>query len=309
MADPTGQISEIRAFNRFYTRQIGLLEEQFADGPLSLPEARVLYEIDARGHATARDLFRDLRMDRGYLSRILRKFADADLTLVSPTPGDRRSNTLALTSDGDLIVERLNRSSDDAVADLIHRLNDSQRRELVDAMRAVRRLLGDDSLSRGPVVVRGHRLGELGWLTHRQGLLYNQQFGWNIEFEALIAGIYSQFQFAPEAPAKDLWVAEQDGGIVGSIFVMPSDGLPGSAQLRMLYVEPAARGQGVGAALVAQAVSFARDNGYERMRLWTHTNQESARRLYAAAGFEIVETMPESNFGKELIGEIWELRF
>ena len=309
MADPTGQISEIRAFNRFYTRQIGLLEEQFADGPLSLPEARVLYEIDARGEATARDLFRDLRMDRGYLSRILRKFADADLTSVSPTPGDRRSNTLALTSDGDLIVERLNRSSDDAVADLIHRLNDSQRRELVDAMRAVRRLLGDDSLSRGPVVVRGHRLGELGWLTHRQGLLYNQQFGWNIEFEALIAGIYSQFQFAPEAPAKDLWVAEQDGGIVGSIFVMPSDGLPGSAQLRMLYVEPAARGQGVGAALVAQAVSFARDNGYERMRLWTHTNQESARRLYAAAGFEIVETMPESNFGKELIGEIWELRF
>lgn len=307
-ADATGHIAEIRAFNRFYTGQIGLLEEQFADGPLTLPEARVLYEIDARGHTTARDLLKQLRMDRGYLSRMLAKFVDAGLTSVSPTPGDRRSNTVALTRDGDIIVERLNQRSDDAVADLVHRLSDSQKSELADAMRTIRRLLGDDALQRGPVVVRGHRLGELGLLTHRQGLIYNEQFGWNIEFEALIAGIYSQFQFAPAAPAKDLWVAEQDGRIVGSIFVMPSDGLPGSAQLRMLYVEPSARGQGVGTTLVAQAVNFARANGYERMRLWTHTNQESARKLYAAAGFQIVETMPEHNFGKELMGEIWELK-
>ena len=308
-ADPIGHIPEIRAFNRFYTGQIGLLEEQFADGPLSLPEARVLYEIDARGYTTARDLLRLLRMDRGYLSRMLGKFVDAGLTSVSPTPGDRRSNTVALTTDGDIIVERLNQRSDDAVADLVYRLDDSQRRELVEAMRVVRRLLGDETLSRGPVVVRGHRLGDLGWLTHRQGLVYNQQFGWNIEFEALISGIYSQFQFAPDAPAKQLWVAEQDGGIVGSIFVVPSDGLPGSAQLRMLYVELSARGQGVGTALVAQAVGFARENGYERMRLWTHANQESARKLYAAAGFQIVETMQEHNFGKDLEGEIWEMRF
>lgn len=309
MADPTQYIADIRAFNRFYTGQLGLLEEHFADGPLSLPEARVLYEIDARGHTTARDLLRQLRMDRGYLSRMLGKFVDAGLTAVSPTPGDRRSNTVALTTDGDIIVERLNQRSDDAVSDAIHRLSDSQRRELVEAMRAVRRLLGDQSLTRGPVVLRGHRLGELGWLTHRQGVLYNEQFGWNIEFEALIAGIYSQFQFSPDAPAKDLWVAEQDGAIVGSIFVMPSDGLPGSAQLRMLYVEPSARGQGVGSTLVGQAVGFARDKGYERMRLWTHANQQSARKLYAAAGFEIVETMQEHNFGKDLMGEIWELRF
>lgn len=304
-----GQIADIRAFNRFYTGQIGLLEEQFADGPLTLPEARVLYEIDARGHTTHRDLLQHLRMDRGYLSRMLAKFVDAGLTAVSPTPGDRRSNTVALTNDGDIIVERLNQRSDTAVADLVHRLSDSQRAELVDAMRTIRRLFGDPALSGGPVVLRAHRLGELGWLTHRQGVLYNEQFGWNIEFEALIAGIYSQFQFAPDAPAKDLWIAEQDGAVVGSIFVMPSDGLPGSAQLRMLYVEPSARGQGVGAALVAQAVGFARDKGYERMRLWTHTNQESARKLYAGSGFTIVETMPEYNFGKELMGEIWELRF
>jgi DNA-binding MarR family transcriptional regulator/GNAT superfamily N-acetyltransferase len=302
-------IEDIRAFNRFYTRQIGLLEEHYAEGPLSLPEARVLYEIDARGHTTAGDLYRSLGIDRGYLSRILRRFAGAGLTSMSPNLTDRRSNNLALTTDGDIIVERLNQRSDDAVSNLVHKLSESQRRELVTAMDTIRRLLGDETLVRGPVVIRGHRLGELGWLIHRQGLIYNEQFGWNIEFEALIAGIYSQYQTAPDTPAKDLWVAEQDGRIVGSIFVMPSDGLPGSAQLRMLYVEPAARGQGVGAALVAQAVSFARGNGYERMRLWTHTNQESARKVYAAAGFAIVETMPEKNFGKELNGEIWEMRF
>ncbi len=302
-------IAQIRAFNRFYTGQIGLLEEHFADGPLTLAEARVLYEIDARGHTTGSELYRALRMDRGYLSRMLRKFADAGLTSLSPNLGDRRSNNLALTSDGDIIVNRLNERSDEAVSQLIHRLTDSERRDLAAAMGVVRRLLRDEALQRGPVVIRGHRLGELGWLIHRQGLVYNEQFGWNIEFEALIAGIYSQFQFAPDTPAKQLWVAEQDGRIVGSIFVMPSDGLPGSAQLRMLYTEPAARGQGIGTALVGQAVSFAREHGYARMRLWTHTNQAAARKLYAAAGFAIVETMPEHNFGKDLDGEIWEMRF
>lgn len=307
-AEPT-RIADIRAFNRFYTGQIGLLEEQFADGPLTLPEARVLYEIDAQGHTTARDLLRRMRMDRGYLSRMLTKFVDADLIALSPTPGDRRSNTLALTSDGDIVVERLNQQSDRAISDLVHRLDEGQRRELVDAMRTVRRLLRDDALSPGPLIIRGHRLGELGWLIHRQGLLYNQQFGWNGDFEALIAGIYAQFHEAPDTPAKDLWVAEQDGRIAGSIFVMPSEGLAGSAQLRMLYVEPSARGQGLGTALVAQAVGFARQHGYERMRLWTHTNQAAARKLYAAAGFAIVETMPERNFGHDLTGEIWELQF
>jgi DNA-binding MarR family transcriptional regulator/GNAT superfamily N-acetyltransferase len=306
MAD---EIEDIRAFNRFYTRQIGLLDEHYAEGPLSLPEARVLYEIDARGHTTAGELYRALRMDRGYLSRMLRKFADAGLTAMSPNLDDRRSNNLALTTDGDIIVNRLNERSDDAVEQLLHRLDGSERRVLAAAMGTIRRLLGDEALSSGPVVIRGPRIGELGWLIHRQGLIYNEQFGWNIEFEALIASIYAQYQSAPVGPPKELWVAEQDGTIVGSIFVMPSDGLAGSAQLRMLYVEPAARGKGVGAALVAQAVSFALGSGYERMRLWTHTNQVSARKLYAAAGFAIVETMPEHNFGKELSGEIWEMRF
>jgi GNAT superfamily N-acetyltransferase len=166
-----------------------------------------------------------------------------------------------------------------------------------------------DAPERGPVILRPHRVGDFGWMIHRQGILYNRQFGWNIGFEAMIAGIYSEFHAAPEAPPKELWVAEQNGSIVGSVFVMPSNGIQGSAQLRMLYVEPSARGQGFGTVLVKQAVSFARESGYKRMRLWTHTIQESARRIYAAAGFEIVETIEEDNFGRKMMGEIWEMVF
>lgn len=302
------QINDIRAFNRFYTGQIGLLEEHFNDSPLSLPEARVLYEIDARGHTTAGDLSRALRMDRGYLSRILRKFADAGLTAMTPHLTDRRSNNLALTSDGDIIVQRLNETFSDAVVKLVHPLTDSQRQELVSAMRTIRTLLGDDVPSQ-PVTLRPLRIGDIGWLVHRQGLLYHQQYGWNGEFEALIARIYADYHAAPGTPAKSLWVAERGGVIAGSIFTMPSEGIAGSAQLRMLFVEPAARGLGIGRLLVDQCVAFAREAGYERMRLWTHTIQQSARKLYAAAGFAVVESKPHHAFGKDLISEIWEKRF
>lgn len=302
------EIARISAFNRFYTRQIGLLEEHFNDSPLSLAEARVLYEIDALGHTTAGDIMRRLGMDRGYLSRMLRKFADAGLTALSPNLADRRSNHLALTADGDIIVERLNEKSSEAVADLLQPLDAPARAELVAAMQRIRRLLRDPDLpAPAPAILRPLRIGDIGWMTHRQGLLYHQQFGWNGEFEALIAGIYAQYVAASESPPKQLWVAERDGCIAGSIFVMPSDGLPGSAQLRMLYVEPEARGLGIGGTLVETAVDFARAGGYRRMRLWTHTIQQSARRLYAAAGFKVVESAPHHQFGQALVSEIWEL--
>lgn len=302
------QIDDVRAFNRFYTRQIGLLDEHYSDSPLSLAEARVLYEIDARGHTTGGELGRALGIDRGYLSRMLRKFGDAELTAMSPSLTDRRSNNIALTADGDIIVERLNQKTEEAVSNLLHPLTAEERSRLIQAMRTIRALLGDE-LPAAPVILRPHRVGELGWLVHRQGLLYHEQYGWNGDFEALIARIYNEYHFAPETPRRALWVAEQDGVIAGSIFCMPSEGIEGSAQLRMLYVEPAARGQGIGKALVDQCVRFARDAGYERMRLWTHSIQEAARRLYAAAGFTIVEEWDHQSFGKDLHAEIWELRF
>jgi DNA-binding MarR family transcriptional regulator/GNAT superfamily N-acetyltransferase len=301
-------IAAVRAFNRFYTGQVGLLNEHVAKSRYSLAEGRVLYELSKRGRSTGVDIAQSLGMDPAYLSRLLRKFVAAGLVVHLPSVTDRRSNETVLTRDGDAAVAELEDLNDEAIDAMLEQVSPAGREALVGAMATIRAILGDEP-KRGPVILRPHRIGDLGWMIHRQGILYNRQFGWNIGFESLIAGIYNEFQQAPLTPPRNLWVAEQNGSIVGSIFVMPSEGLPGSAQLRMLYVEPAARGQGVGTVLVAQAVSFARDNGYRRMRLWTHTVQESARRIYAAAGFRIVETIPEDNFGVEMIGEIWELAF
>lgn len=306
--DMNQQIADVRAFSRFYTRQIGLLEEHFNKSHFSLPEGRVLYEIAAQGHTTLAEIARALGMDPGYASRLLRKLVDDGVIALSPNPRDRRSNSIALTREGDLAFASLDAVSNGAVGELLRPLDETQRKALVGAMRTIRSLLGD-TLPAAPLTIRPHRIGEIGWMVHRQGLLYNQQFGWNGEFEALIARIYYEYETAPDTPPKNLWVAERNGTIAGSIFVMPSEGIPGSAQLRMLYVEPDARGLGIGKTLVDQAVSFARSSGYERMRLWTHTIQESARRLYAAAGFEIVETDAHRQFGKDLVAEIWEMRF
>ena len=304
MSDDT--IAGIRAFNRFYTRQIGLLNEHVARSRFSLAEGRVLYEIAKRGHTTGAELAASLSLDPAYLSRILQKLLGQDLVLLSPSPNDRRSNQIMLSSDGDAAVAELEDLNDDAIEAVLENVAPADRQALVAAMTGIRRILGDEPKP-GPVILRPHRIGDLGWMIHRQAMLYNRQFGWNIEFESLIAGIYGSYESLPEP--KNLWVAEQNGNIVGSIFVAPSAGLEGSAQLRMLYVEPAARGRGVGTVLVAQAVGFARANNYQRLRLWTHTIQASARKIYAAAGFKIVETIPEHNFGLEMMGEIWEMVF
>ncbi len=302
------EIADVRAFSRFYTRQIGLLEEHFNHSEFSLPEGRVLHEIASRGHTTPGEIASSLGMDRGYLSRLMRSLVGDDLIAINPSKTDRRSNTVALTPEGDAAYAALSAASNASVGRLLAPLDEQQRRELVDAMRTIRALLGDQ-LPVSPVILRPLRIGDIGWMVHRQGLIYSQQYGWNGEFEALIARIYSDYHGAPETPPKNLWVAERDGRIAGSIFVMPSEGISGSAQLRMLYVEPSARGLGIGRTLVEQCVSFAREAGYERMRLWTHTIQESARRLYAAAGFQVVESEPHHSFGKDLVSEIWELRF
>lgn len=301
-------VAAVRGFNRFYTRQLGLLEEHVAKTSFTLAEGRVLYEIARTQPTSATALAEELGLDPAYLSRLLKILTNRRLISVTQNVGDRRRTDIRMTAEGTAGVAEIDRLNDAAVEALLSGLSAEGRQTLVGAMQSIRALLGGGE-RRGPIVLRPHRLGEIGWLIHRQGLAYNQQYGWNIEFEGLIARIYGDYQSAPADPPRNLWIAEQDGAIAGSIFVQPSDGLPGSAQLRMLFVEPAARGRGIGTALVRQAVSFARDNGYNRMRLWTHENQSAARKLYEAAGFEIVETMPESNFGKQLLGEIWEMRF
>lgn len=298
-------ISDVRAFNRFYTRQIGVLDEHMVQSPFSLAEGRVLYEIASRGHTTASNLVKALNLDPAYLSRILRKFVTQDLTSLSPSHDDRRSNQVALTREGDEAMAELDAASAAAVANLLAPLGETQRTALVSAMRTIRQVLGDD-LPLAPIVLRPHRVGELGWLVHRQGILYQQQFGWNGDFEVLIAKIYHDFAAAPETPPKNLWVAERAGTVIGSVFVVPSEGRPGTAQLRMLYVEPEARGAGLGTTLVQQSISFAREAGYSHLRLWTQSVLEAARKIYATAGFECVETSAHRSFGKDLLGEHWE---
>jgi DNA-binding MarR family transcriptional regulator/GNAT superfamily N-acetyltransferase len=306
MNDPS--IAAVRAFNRFYTRQIGLLDEHVAKTRFTLAEGRVLYEIGLKHPTNAAEIAKELGLDAAYLSRLLKTLAGMKLIETTPSATDRRRSDIRITAEGQAAIVEIDRMNDAAVEAVLSDVPAEGRLALVAAMASIRALLGGRA-ARGPVIVRPQRLGDIGWLIHRQGLAYNLQFGWNGDFEALIAGIYSEYHAAPAEPPKSIWVAEQEGAIAGSIFVQPSAGIADSAQLRMLFVEPAARGQGIGGVLVAQAVSFARQSGYDRVRLWTHANQLAARKLYAGAGFAIVETMAETNFGKQLIGEIWEMRF
>lgn len=302
-------IADIRAFNRFYTRQIGLLNEHVARSEFSLAEGRVLYEISRLGHTTGIELVQLLGVDAAYVSRILQKLLRLGLLAMSPIPSDRRRNSIALTPEGDAAVEDLEALNNRAVEALLAGTDPAEREALVAAMKTIQLILGDDQevAPVAPILLRGPRVGDLGWLTHRNGVLYNRQFGWDGGFEALAAGIYKEFHELPQSPPKDLWIAERNGKILGSVFVIPFERSAETAQLRMLYVEPDARGQGIGTVLVKQAVRFARESGYRRMRLWTQESLNSARRIYAAEGFRMVESAPHHSFGKDLISEFWEL--
>lgn len=300
-------IAEIRAFNRFYTRVIGLLEEGMHESPYSLAEARVVYELGKRGRASAAGIAEALDMDRGQMSRLVLRLTDQGLVATLPRSGDRRMVPLALTPDGDALFRHFNERSDAAAASaLLEPLDAFGRRDLVGAMRRIQALLaepGDTAL-----VLRPPRIGEIGWLIHRQGLLYHLDQGWNGEFEALITRIYAEFDAAPATPPKSLWIAEQDGEVAGSVFIIPAAEEPaGTAQLRMLYTEPAFRGRGIGKRLVDEAVRFARASGYRRVILWTQDCLVSARRIYQGAGFHLVREERHHSFGADLNGQYWAL--
>ncbi len=300
-------IADIRAFNRFYTRQLGLLNEHIARSAFSLAEGRILYEISRRGHTTGVELAQVLRIDPAYVSRVLQKLVQLGLAASSPIPSDRRRNSIALTREGDAEVGKLDRLNSVAVASLVGQVDDEDLDALVASMKTIQLILGDEPTPPAPIVLRGPRVGDLGWLTYRNGVLYNQQFGWNGDFEALVAGIYREFHELPDAPPKQLWVAERNGKILGSVFVIPHERSPQTAQLRMLYVEPEARGLGIGTMLVKQAVDFSRENGYRSIRLWTQESLASARKIYAAQGFRMLTAEPHHSFGMALTGEHWEL--
>ena len=299
------EIAAVRAFNRFYTRQLGLLDEGLLKSDFSLTEVRVLYELAHRDGATASDLGRDLGLDAGYLSRVLTKFETSCLVTRTPSERDGRQTVLALTRMGRNAFAPLNRASHDQVAAMLAPLRPTDRGQLVRSMAIIEVLLSGAPTPKVPYVLRGLHSGDIGWIVHRQGILYAQEYGWDETFEALVAEIAGAFVKTCNPKKERFWVAEREGEIVGSVFlVRATDAL---AKLRLLYVEPSARGLGIGGRLVDECILFARAKGYKRLTLWTNDVLVSARRIYQAAGFKLVKKERHHSFGKELVGQNWDL--
>ena len=299
------QVLAVRDFNRFYTRQIGLLEEGMLKSEFSLTEVRVLYELANRSGLTATQLGHELGLDAGYLSRILSKFEKRGMLARTPSATDARRSEITLTAAGRTAYEPLNIESHSHIKALLEPLATRDRNELVDAMNSIRTLLDDKEPAKVPYILRPHQPGDMGWVVHRQAMLYSREYGWDDSFEALVAEIASDFLKNFDPKRERCWIAEKDGIIVGSVFVVRhSDGI---AKLRMLYVDQAARGLGIGGRLVDECIRFARGRGYRTLTLWTNDVLTSARRLYEAAGFTLVSEEKHHSFGKDLVGQNWDL--
>lgn len=297
-------VSAIRAFNRFYTRKIGVVDGM-ASSPFSLAEARVLYELAHRDRPTATDVRRELGLDAGYLSRILRGFERQKLVTRVPSQSDERQKVLALTAKGRKVFAPLEERSNRDVASMIGKLSSTDRERLTGAIRMIHTLLGDGAGTRTPYLLRQHQPGDMGWVVERQGLLYVREYGWDETFEALTAEIVAQFIRNYDPKRERCWIAEKDGVRVGAVFaVKASDEV---AKLRLLHVEPEARGLGIGKRLVEECVRFARQVRYKKMTLWTQSILLTARKIYAQAGFQLVHEEKHHSFGHDLVGETWDL--
>jgi DNA-binding MarR family transcriptional regulator/N-acetylglutamate synthase-like GNAT family acetyltransferase len=294
----------IRDFNRFYTRQIGLLDQGFLGSPFTLTEVRVLYELAHRDNPTATEIARELSLDPGYLSRLLRKLERQRHLARGRDAEDGRQRPLRLTRTGRRVFESLDRASREQISGMIGALTPAQVGELVGSMQAVRRFLQPDTPDTA-YALRALRVGDIGWIIHRQGLLYAGEYGWDVTYEGLIAEILGSFVRQFDPVAENAWVAERGGAIVGSVFLVRESAE--IARLRLLYVEPSARGLGIGRHLVDACVAAAREKGYHMLRLWTNDVLVSARRIYQAAGFRLVKEERHHSFGKDLVGQTWEL--
>jgi DNA-binding MarR family transcriptional regulator/GNAT superfamily N-acetyltransferase len=304
--DSDDQISAVRAFNRFYTRKLGVLDQQLLKSPFSLSEARVLYELANRENVAAKEIGIELGLDPGYLSRIIQNFDESGLIIRKPLPSDRRQYRLSLTAKGRQAFAKVDRSSHDDVADMLATLPRGDSRRLIEAMAVIERLLGGPRVSPPPAILRGHRPGDMGWVVQSHGSLYASEYGFDSSFEGLVAEIAAKFLASFDASRERCWIAEIDGAQVGSVFlVRHTDDV---AKLRLLLVDPAGRGQGLGQRLVAECLSFARQCGYRKITLWTQSILVAARKIYQDAGFVLVATEPHRSFGQSLIGETWELK-
>lgn len=300
------RVEGVRRFNRFYTRRIGVLDEGLLKSPFSLTEVRVLYELAHRDRPSAFEIGRDLGLDAGYLSRMLRGFEGRGLIAREPSQDDGRQQLLSLTDRGKKTFAPLDDRAREQVREMLHGLPASGQDRLVGAMRTVERLLGGEPARGAPFRLRTHRPGDMGWVVFRHGVLYDEEYGWGERFEALVAEIVAKFVQGYDPECERCWIAEQDGERVGSVFLVKQS--KQVAKLRLLLVEPSARGSGIGRRLVAECVRFARRSGYRTMTLWTNNVLHAARRIYEAAGFRLVKEEPHDLFGDGLTGQTWELR-
>lgn len=300
------RVDAVRQFNRFYTQKIGVLGDHLLRSPFSLAQMRVLYELANRDRPTAKDLASDLGLDPGYLSRILASFQKAGYLAKEPSKADGRVTHLALTRKGADTFAPLNRRSQEDVAELLAPLGEDQQQRLMQALSTVRTLLGGADQRRLPYLLRAHQPGDMGWVISRHGALYAQEYGWNLEFEALVAEIAAAFIKDFDPTGERCWIAERDGENVGSVFVVRQSKTV--AKLRLLIVEPSARGLGIGARLVEECIRFSRNAGYKKMVLWTNSVLIAARHIYEAKGFQLTASEPHHSFGHDLVGETWELK-
>ena len=304
MSQLDDSIRAVRKFNRFYTRQLGLLDAHLLQSPLSLGEARVLYEIGTRKAPLASDIRSTLGLDAGYLSRIVSTFVRRGLVVRKKSAADARQSPLYLTPKGSKLFTELQRDSNRQVASLLDGLSGDRQQKLVGSMRSIQQSLEPGKSPE--LTLRAHRPGDIGWVIERHGVIYTQEYGWDMRFEALVGEIASQFLAKNDPKRERCWIAELDGARVGCVFLVERSKTV--AQLRLLLVEPSARGHGIGHRLVAECVEFAREAGYSRMRLWTNDILTSARKIYQAQGFHLIEEERHSSWGKPLTSQTWELR-
>jgi DNA-binding MarR family transcriptional regulator/GNAT superfamily N-acetyltransferase len=295
-------VAEIRAFNRFYTEVIGVLQAGLLDTPYSLTEGRVLFELGTRDAAEVSALRDLLDLDPGYLSRILARFETDGLIYRERSAEDGRRQVVRLTDTGAQAYGMLDDRSAAEVRTMLAALTEEDRRRLVASMTTIRGLLDPDD-KREPYVIRPPRPGDLGWVVHRHGVIYSQEYGWGTGFEALVARILADYADGHDPRREAGWIAEVDGAPAGCVFCVRKD--EETAQLRLLLVEPSARGMGIGRRLVEECLVFARHAGYRKIMLWTRDNLTSARHIYQSAGFELAERHDGEESGKTVVDEIW----
>lgn len=300
-------IALARRFNRFYTRRIGVLDEGLYHTRFSLTESRVLYELAHGPHLTATALGKDLGLDPGYLSRILHRFEKRRLIAKTSSEADGRQSLLRLTPAGRAAFAPLDAQSRQQTGATLSRLSKFEQKRLIDAMGTIETLLGG-TIERAtpPYLLRYHQPGDMGWVVHRHGVLYAQEYGYDEHFEGLVASIVAEFIAHYDAKWERCWMAEQDGALVGSVFLVRKSKT--IAKLRLLFVEPAARGLGIGARLVSECIRFARHAGYKKIALWTQSELKAARHIYDRAGFKLAGKKPHLSWGKKLVAETWELK-